>query len=150
MRTKTPFLPGFPTLLFGRAKRSAQAILRSRQLEIRSKLCGEIALEFADEVPSERIEADSRTQRERVYSNRVTFWAFLSQVFSEDGSCAAAVAYPAEEIASLYHHRCEIELRFRDIKTTMGMEMLRTQSPKMLRKEIMMHMIAYNLIKLLM
>jgi Transposase DDE domain len=389
MRTKTPFLPGFPTLLFGRAKRSAQAILRSRQREIRSKLCGEIALEFADEVPSELIEADSRTQRERVYSNRVTFWAFLSQVFSEDGSCAAAVAgvqqmrrsagltvpsantasytearqelpdeliqsvhthvtrqldahvsqsglwrgyrvrsvdgtsvlapdteanqaefpqpctqqpgcgfpavhlvglidlghggledfsqsdcntselrgyemieshlregdllvadrlysnyeliarlagknipfigrnhqsrkvdfrkgrkagrheriiqwskphfqppgsdatreqwdglpdklemriirtkgpdrdgkmktryvvttltdavaYPAEEIASLYHHRWEIELRFRDIKTTMGMEMLRTQSPKMLRKEIMMHVIAYNLIKLLM
>jgi hypothetical protein len=58
--------------------------------------------------------------------------------------------YPAEEVASLYLHRWEIELRFRDIKTTMGMEMLRTQSPEMIRKEILMHMIAYNALRLLM
>ena len=61
-----------------------------------------------------------------------------------------AQKYPAEEIASLYLHRWEIELRFRDIKTTMGMEMLRTQSPEMVRKELMMHMIAYNALRLLM
>ena len=58
--------------------------------------------------------------------------------------------YPADEVASLYHHRWEIELRFRDIKTTMGMEMLRTKSPSMLRKEMLMHLIVYNLIRLLM
>ena len=56
----------------------------------------------------------------------------------------------AELDASLYCHRWEIELRFRDIKTTMGMELLRTQSPEMIRKEIMMHMIAYNALRLLM
>jgi IS4 transposase len=43
------------------------------------------------------------------------------------------VKYPAEEVASLYHHRWEIEVRFRDIKTTLGMEMLRTKSPEMIR-----------------
>ena len=59
-----------------------------------------------------------------------------------------AQKYPAEEIASLYLHRWEIELRFRDIKTTMGMEMLRTQSPEMVRKELMMHMIAYNALQI--
>jgi hypothetical protein len=58
--------------------------------------------------------------------------------------------YPWEEIASLYMHRWEIELRFRDIKTTMGMEMLRTQTPEMVRKEVLMHMIAYNAMRLLM
>jgi hypothetical protein len=58
--------------------------------------------------------------------------------------------YPWEEVASLYMHRWEIELRFRDIKTTMGMEMLRTQSPEMVRKEVLMHMIAYNVVRLLM
>jgi hypothetical protein len=60
------------------------------------------------------------------------------------------VKYPAEEVASLYVHRWEIELRFRDIKTTMGMELLRTQSPEMVLKEIRMHIIAYNTVRLLM
>ena len=60
------------------------------------------------------------------------------------------IQYPVEEIGSLYFHRWEIELRFRDIKTTMGMELLRTKSPEMIRKEIMMHMIAYNALRLLM
>ena len=58
--------------------------------------------------------------------------------------------YPLEEVASLFVHRWEIELRFRDIKTTMGMEMLRTQCPEMIHKEVLMHMIAYNAVRLLM
>jgi len=61
-----------------------------------------------------------------------------------------AEAYPSEEVASLYLHRWEIEVRFRDIKTILGMELLRTKSPEMVRKEILMHMIFYNLIRLLM
>jgi len=36
--------------------------------------------------------------------------------------------FPEEEILSLYAHRWEIEMRFKDIKTTMGMEMLRTKT----------------------
>lgn len=59
-------------------------------------------------------------------------------------------AYPAGEVTSLYVHRWEIELRFRDIKTTLDMEMLRTKTPDMILKEILMHMIFYNLIRLLM
>ncbi|MBN1141185.1 MAG: hypothetical protein JXB25_05250, partial [Deltaproteobacteria bacterium] len=38
----------------------------------------------------------------------------------------------------------------RDIKTTMGMDVLRCQSPEMVRKEILMHFIAYNGIRQLM
>ncbi len=60
------------------------------------------------------------------------------------------IKYPAEEVTSLYHHRWEIEVRFRDIKTTLGMELLRTKSPEMIRKEVLMHMIVYNLLRLLM
>ena len=40
------------------------------------------------------------------------------------------VAYPAEELARLYLRRWHIELWFRDIKTSMGMEVLRCQSPQ--------------------
>lgn len=61
-----------------------------------------------------------------------------------------AAAYPWDEVASLYLHRWEIELRFRDIKTTMGMEMLRTKSPEMVHKEVLMHMIASNPVRLMM
>jgi len=59
-------------------------------------------------------------------------------------------AYPAEELARLYARRWHIELWFRHIKTSMGMEMLRCKSPKMLHKELEMFFIAYNLIRCLM
>lgn len=59
-------------------------------------------------------------------------------------------AYPAEEVASLYFHRWEIEVRFCDIKTTLGMEMLRIKSPEMIEKELLMHQIVYNLMRLIM
>ena len=59
-------------------------------------------------------------------------------------------AYPAEELARLYARRWRIELWFRDIKTSMGMEMLRCKSPQMLHKELEMFFIAYNLIRSLM
>ena len=60
-----------------------------------------------------------------------------------------AQRYPAEELALLYAKRWQIELWFRDIKTSMGMEVLRCQSPKMIHKELEMFFIAYNLIRCL-
>ena len=60
-----------------------------------------------------------------------------------------AQAYPAQELARLYARRWRIELWFRDIKTSMGMERLSCQSPKMVHKELEMFLIAYNLIRAL-
>jgi len=60
------------------------------------------------------------------------------------------VAYPAEEVAALYARRWCIELWFRDIKTTMGFESLRCQTPDMIHKELEMALLAYNLIRALM
>ena len=57
--------------------------------------------------------------------------------------------YPAHDIAQLYARRWKIELWFRDIKTSMGMEVLRCHSPRMLHKELEMFFIAYNLIRCL-
>ncbi len=59
-------------------------------------------------------------------------------------------AYPASEIADLYFQRWDVELFFRDIKTTLGMDILRCKTPEMVRKEILMHFIAYNCIRCLM
>jgi IS4 transposase len=61
-----------------------------------------------------------------------------------------AEAYPAEQLALLYARRWQIELWFRDLKTSMGMNVLRCQSPKMIHKELEMFFIAYNLIRCLM
>jgi hypothetical protein len=58
--------------------------------------------------------------------------------------------YPAGEIARLYLRRWEVELFFRDIKTMMRMEHLRCQSPPMVQREFLMHLIAYNLIRTVM
>ena len=58
--------------------------------------------------------------------------------------------YPARELADLYFQRWDVELFFRDIKTTMGMDILRCKTPSMIRKEILMHFIAYNCIRCLM
>ena len=53
-------------------------------------------------------------------------------------------------MAGLYFQRWDVELFFRNIKTTMGMDILRCQSPDMVRKEILMHFIAYHCIRRLM
>lgn len=55
--------------------------------------------------------------------------------------------YPWEELVSLYLERWDIELRFRDVKTTMGFEELNVKTPEMARKALAMAMIGCNLIK---
>jgi len=72
---------------------------------------------------------------------------FRVQAFYIMTTLLDAELYPANEIAELYFERWDVELFFRDIKTTMNMDILRCKSPAMVRKEIMMHLIAYNCIQ---
>jgi hypothetical protein len=55
-----------------------------------------------------------------------------------------------EELKTLYKQRLHIELNFRHIKTTLGMDVLRCKNPSMIEKEIWVYFLAYNLIRLLM
>lgn len=55
--------------------------------------------------------------------------------------------YRKQELASLYQDRWIIELDIRAIKTHMGMDMLRCKSPDMVKKEIAVHILAYNIIR---
>jgi hypothetical protein len=57
------------------------------------------------------------------------------------------VAYPAAELAGLYRRRWSVELFFRQIKTTLQMDRLSCLSPAMLTREILMHLIVYNLVR---
>ena len=54
------------------------------------------------------------------------------------------------ELAELYAHRWHVELDIRNIKTTLGMEVLRCLTPQMVEKELWVYLLAYNLIRLLM
>jgi hypothetical protein len=75
---------------------------------------------------------------------------FRTQAFHIVTTLLDAAQYPAEELAELYFKRWDVELFFRDLKTTMGMEVLRCLTPEMVRKEISMHFIAYNCVRRLM
>lgn len=61
-----------------------------------------------------------------------------------------AEAYPAEDLIALYARRWNLELALRHLKTTMGMELLRCQSPQMAQKELLAYLVAYNVIRCLM
>jgi hypothetical protein len=56
---------------------------------------------------------------------------------------------PAEEMAGLYLRRWQVELFLDDAKTTLGLAVLRTRSPAMIQRELLMHVIAYNLVRAL-
>jgi hypothetical protein len=55
-----------------------------------------------------------------------------------------------EELADVYLARWQAEVDLRSIKTTMQMDVLRCKTPEMVRKEIWMHLLAYNLIRTVM
>ena len=60
------------------------------------------------------------------------------------------VAYPAETLAELYLGRWQIEVNFRHLKTTMGMEVLHCKTVAGVLKEMYMFAITYNLVRLVM
>jgi hypothetical protein len=77
--------------------------------------------------------------REVAAGHRVLVTSFLS-----------ARDVPKDALDALYRQRWHIELDLRAIKTTLGMDVLRGRSAAMVEKELWVHLLAYNLIRLLM
>jgi hypothetical protein len=61
-----------------------------------------------------------------------------------------AVAVPAEALAALYRARWQAELDLRSLKQTLQMDILRGQTPDMVAKEVWAHLLAYNVVRLVM
>ncbi len=55
-----------------------------------------------------------------------------------------------KELKIFYRERWHIEVDLRNIKTTLGMEVVSCRTPEMVEKEIWVYLLAYNLIRLLM
>jgi Transposase DDE domain len=58
-----------------------------------------------------------------------------------------ARAYRTKELGGLFRQRWHAELDLRSLKSDMHMDILRTRSPEMVRKEVAAHLLAYNLIR---
>jgi Transposase DDE domain len=61
-----------------------------------------------------------------------------------------AQLYNQQELAEAFRCRWHVELDLRSIKQTMYMSVLRCKTPAMVRKEIWMHLLAYNLVRTIM
>lgn len=95
-----------------------------------------------DELP---VKLDLRVVRFRVQTPgfRTDEIAVVTTLLDEE-------AYPDQAIEELYLRRWQVEVNFRDIKTTLGLDVLRTQTPEMIDKEVYLQAIAYNLVRMLM
>ena len=83
--------------------------------------------------------ADAITVREVDVDGRVLVTTMLKPLEVRKGT-----------LSQLYGQRWNIELDLRNIKTTLGMNLLSCNTPQMNEKELWVHLLAYNLIRLLM
>ena len=60
------------------------------------------------------------------------------------------VLWPVATLVALYERRWRVELYFDDIKTTMQAARMRCLTPTMVRRELLLHAIAYNLVRRIM
>ncbi len=55
--------------------------------------------------------------------------------------------YSAQDIADLYGFRWNVELDIRDVKQTLGLDHVRCKTPEMVRRELWVTLLAYNLVR---
>jgi hypothetical protein len=81
---------------------------------------------------------------------RVPRKGFRTEVLTVVTTLVDASAVTADELAELYRQRWHAELDLRALKSALGMDILRGKTPEMVRKEVWMHLLAYNLIRTVM
>jgi hypothetical protein len=110
------------------------------------------------EKPAQRLEAWSLEEWEALPGNlmlrlirlSVSTPGFRTREVTLVTTLTDAEAYPADALRALYGQRWEVELHFHQIKILLGLDILRCKSPELIEKETLIHLIAYNLIRLLM
>lgn len=93
MKNTTPFLPHLVGCLFGRPPRSVQARMQAEAERIRQASLGQLSGLFSKYIRKPLLDpADTgKGSRQRVFSFRTAFRAFLAQVLTPDGSCREAL-----------------------------------------------------------
>jgi hypothetical protein len=103
--------------------------------------------EWMDEATYAALPATLTVREVRV---RVAIAGFRTQVLVVVTTLLDPRETPREDVALLYRIRWYAELDLRALKQTLQMDVLRGQTPAMVRKEIWAHLLAYNVIRGLM
>ncbi|MDZ4872194.1 MAG: IS4 family transposase ISAcma16 [Chroococcidiopsis cubana SAG 39.79] len=90
----------------------------------------------------------SRTVREIYYY--IIIPGFRTQRVSLITTLLDTTTYSSLKLVELYGKRWHVELDLRHLKSTLGMDVLRCLTPSMVRKEIYVYLLAYNLLRSLM
>jgi hypothetical protein len=86
----------------------------------------------------------------RLVRARVCQRGFRSREITLVTTLLAAELYPAAELLAAYARRWRLELCLDDLKTTLGLETLKCLSPAMAQKELLVGLIAHNLLRCVM
>ena len=107
MQNTTPLLPGLHLPTLRRTPRSEQQKLADEVALLKQKSFSQLGEAFGSFIPSYLLapSENGAHSRQRLYSKSNTFWAFIGQVLSDDGSCQEVVqklkAYAALQKLSL-------------------------------------------------
>lgn len=83
----------------------------------------------------------------RVVQRAVDVPGFRSETITLVTTLTDSSEFSAEELVALYRKRWSVEIFFRDVKITLGMDVLKCQSPAAVRRELTMYLICHNLLR---
>ena len=83
----------------------------------------------------------------RILRIRVEIPGFRTRVLDVATTLLDDAIYTSKALADLYRRRWEAELHLRSIKVVLGLDVLRCQTPAMVRKELWMGPLGYNVIR---
>ena len=90
------------------------------------------------------------TLQVRLIRFRVAVPGFRTHAITLATTLLDAQRFSARALAELYRRRWEIETHYREFKITTGADVLRCRTPRMIEKELAMHVIGYNLVRAVM
>jgi Transposase DDE domain len=102
--------------------------------------------DWMDPATYDRVDATVEVRMLRI---RVAQRGFRTRVLEVVTTLLDAEIYTKKDIAILYRKRWHAELDLRSIKVALGMDLLLSKTPEMVRKEIWMSLLAYNVVRAL-
>jgi Transposase DDE domain len=100
--------------------------------------------EWMDKATYESLPGQMEVRVVRVY---VTARGFRTRVLDLVTTLLDAEVYTKKELASLYRRRWDAELHLRSIKVVLELDVLRCKTPELVRKELWMGLLGYNVIR---
>jgi putative transposase len=103
--------------------------------------------EWMDEATYESLPGEMEVRVVRVH---VAARGFRTRVLDVVTTLLDADVYTKKDLANLYRRRWEAELHLRSIKVVLGLDVLRSKTPEMVRKELWMGLLSYNVTRAVM